>query len=154
MIATNKLDKSFGPVGSFSGIIVFVVGLATVYFSLLALILVLTGAFVGFTYSSAEIDFAGKRVRFLTNLFGIIKTGYWMNVKPDMKIGIAKCRKTWRSYSGGNRELGITNEDYRLILCNSSGRKLMPIKKTENMVSAKSELEAICSQLEIKSIEK
>ena len=152
MVATNKLDKSFGPVGSFSGIIVFVAGLATIYFSLFSLILVLIGAFVGFTYSSTEIDFAGKRVRFLNNLFGIIKTGDWMNVKPNMKIGIAKSRKTWKSYSGGNRELDITNEDYRLILYDSSGRKLMPIKKTENVISAKAELEEICSQLKIKSV--
>lgn len=154
MITTNKLDKSFGPVGSFSGIIVFVAGLATVYFSLFSLILVLIGAFVGFTYSSAEIDFAGKRVRFLNNIFGIIKSGIWMNVKSNMKIGIVKSGKTWKSYSGGNRELDITNEDYRLILYNSSGKKLMPIKKTENMVSAKAELETICSLLQIKSIEK
>jgi hypothetical protein len=154
MITTNKLDKSFGPVGSFSGIIVFVAGLATVYFSLFSLILVLIGAFVGFTYSSVEIDFAGKRVRFLNNIFGIIKSGIWMNVKSNMKIGIVKSGITWKSYSRGNRELDITNEDYRLILYNSSGKKLMPIKKTENMISARAELETICSRLEIKSIEK
>ena len=154
MKISNKLDKSFGPVGSFSGIIVFVAGLATVYFSLFSLILVLIGAFVGFTYSSTEIDFAGKRVRFLNNLFGIIKTGDWINVKPNMKIGITKSRKTWKTYSGGNRELDITNEDYMLILYDFSGRKLMPIKKTKNMISAKTELEAICSQLEIKSVKK
>ncbi len=154
MKISNKLDKSFGPVGSFSGIVVFVAGLATVYFSLFSLILVPIGAFVGFTYSSTEIDFAGKRVRFLNNLFGIIKTGDWINVKPNMKIGITKSRKTWKTYSGGNRELDITNEDYMLILYDFSGRKLMPIKKTKNMISAKTELEAICSQLEIKSVKK
>jgi hypothetical protein len=154
MITTNKLDKSFGPVGSFSGIIVFVVGLATVYFSLFSLILVLIGAFVGFTYSSVEIDFAGKRVRFLNNLFGIIKTGIWMNVKSNMKIGITKYRKTWKTYSGGNRELDITNKGYRLILYKSSGEKIMPVKKADNMDDAKMELETICSQLEIKSMGK
>lgn len=150
----NKLDKSFGPVGSFAGIIVFLAGLGSLYFSGFSLILVLIGAFMGFTYSSTEIDFSRKRVRFLNNLFGVIKLGQWMNVKPDMKLGITKSRKIWKSYSGGNRELDITNEDYRLVLYNSSGKKIMPVKKVDNMNSAKIELETICRQLEIKSMGK
>jgi len=150
----NKLDKSFGPVGSFAGIIVFLAGLGSLYFSGFSLILVLIGAFMGFTYSSTEIDFSRKRVRFLNNLFGVIKLGQWMNVKPDMKLGITKSRKIWKSYSGGNRELDITNEDYRLVLYNSSGKKIMPVKKVDNMNSAKMELETICRQLEIKSMGK
>jgi hypothetical protein len=147
----NKLDKSFGPVGSFAGIVVLLAGLGTLYFSGFSLILVLIGAFMGFTFSSTEIDFDRKRIRFVNNLFGIIKVGTWMNVKPEMKIGIAKSRKTWKTYSGGNRELDITNEDYRLVLYNSSGKKIMPVKKSDNINSAKMELETICRQLEIKS---
>jgi len=68
-----------------------------------------------------------------------------------MKIGIAKSKKIWKSYSVGNRELDITNEDYRLVLYNSSGKKIMPIKKVDNLNSAKMELETICRQLELKS---
>jgi hypothetical protein len=147
----NKLDKSFGPVGSFAGFVVFLAGLGSLYFSWFSLILVLIGGFIGFTFSSTEIDFDRKRIRFVNNLFGIIKVGTWMNVKPEMKIGIAKSRKTWKTYSGGNRELDITNEDYRLVLYNSSGKKIMPVKKSDNINSAKMELETICRQLEIKS---
>ena len=151
MKANNKLDKSFGPVGSFAGIIVFLAGLGSLYFSWYSLILVLIGAFMGFTYSSTEIDFDRKRVRFLNNLFGVIKIGQWMSVKPGMKIGIIKSRKIWKTYSVGNRELDVTNEDYRLVLYDSSGKKIMPVKKADNMNSAKMELETICRQLEIKS---
>lgn len=152
MIIHNKLDQSFGPVGTFSGILVFVAGMATLYFSLYSILLILIGAFVGFTYSSAEIDLGRKRVRLVNNLFGIIKTGTWINVKPDMKIGITRSKKTWRSYSGGNRELDIANEDYRLMLSDFSGKKLIPVSKTSDLHSAKSELEKICNQLEVSSI--
>lgn len=147
MISHNKLDKSFGPVGSFSGIIVFIGGLGTIWLSLFSLILILIGAFVGFSYSSVEIDFDQKRVRFLNNLFGIIKSGQWINVKPDMKIGISKSNKAWRSYSGGNRILDVPSVDYRLILYNASGKKLMPLKKFGDLITAKEELELICRQL-------
>ncbi|MBV5315620.1 MAG: hypothetical protein JZU47_20130 [Prolixibacteraceae bacterium] len=152
MISHNKLDKSFGPVGSFSGIIVFVAGLASVWFSLFSLLLLVIGAFVGFTYSSTEVDSGQKRVRFLNNLFGIIKTGEWLNVKPDMKIGIRRSGKIWRTYSGGNRTLDSTTEDYRLILYDSKGKELMPLAKAENVDSAEAELERICRQLEINKL--
>jgi len=147
----NKLDKSFGPVGSFAGIIVFLAGLGSLYFSWFSLIIVLIGTFMGFTYSSTEIDFERKRIRFLNNLFGVIKLGQWMNVKPDMKLGITRSKKIWKTYSGGNRELDITNEDYHLVLYNPSGKKIMPVKKADTMNSAKMELETICRQLGIKS---
>jgi len=149
MIIHNKLDKSFGPVGSFSGIIVFIGGLGTIWFSLFSLILILIGAFVGFSYSGVEIDFDQKRVRFLNNLFGMIKFGQWVNVKPDMKIGISKSNKAWRSYSGGNRILDVPSKDYRLLLFNASGKKLMPLKKCDNLITARKELDDICEQLEI-----
>ena len=152
MISHNKLDKSFGPVGSFSGIIVFVAGLASVWFSLFSLLLLVIGAFVGFTYSSTEIDFDRKRVRFLNNLFGILKTGEWLNVNPDMKIGISRSGKIWRTYSGGNRTLDRTTEDFRLILYDSKGKELMPLAKTKDVDSAEAELEIICRQLGINKL--
>lgn len=73
MIITNKLGKSFGPVGSFSGMILFVAGFVLTFFYISGLILVLVGAFVGFSTESALIDPEKKRVRFSNNLFGIIK---------------------------------------------------------------------------------
>lgn len=152
MISHNKLDKSFGPVGSFSGIIVFVAGLTSVWFSLFSLLLLVIGAFVGFTYSSTEVDSGQKRVRFLNNLFGIIKTGEWLKVKTDMKIGIRRSGKIWRTYSGGNRTLDSTTEDYRLILYDSKGKQLMPLVKTKDVDSAEAELERICRQLEINKL--
>lgn len=147
MIINNKLDKSFGPVGSFAGIVVFVAGLVSVYYSLFSIILLLIGAFVGFSYSCTLIDVDKKRIRFSNTLFGVIKTGQWLIVNPDMKIGISKSNKVWRSYSRGNRTLDIENKDYRLNLYDSSGKMIMPVRKTSDLNSAKSERQKICNQL-------
>ena len=147
MIINNKLDKSFGPVGSFSGIVVFAAGLISIFYSLSALILLLIGWFLGFSYSCTLIDVNKKRIRFSNTLFGIIKTGQWMDIKTDMKIGIRNSTKVWRSYSQSNRTLDIENKDFRLILYDSSGKMIMPILKVNNLNSAKSELEKICRQL-------
>jgi hypothetical protein len=141
MITNNSLDKSFGTVGSSAGVIVFIAGaiLTCLYFS--ALILVLIGAFVGFTTSSAMIDYGRKRVKFSNNLFGIIRIGKWMSLEPSMTIGIRESNQIYRAYSRGNRALEVTQNDFRLILYDSANKEIMPIKKTESLDAARIELE-------------
>jgi hypothetical protein len=54
------------------------------------LILIIIGAFIGFTTSSTLVDFDKKRIKFSNNLFGIITTGKWTYINSDMKFGIKK----------------------------------------------------------------
>jgi hypothetical protein len=149
MIVKNKLDKSFGPIGSVAGITLLIVGLILVYFSLAGLFLILLGAFVGLTSTSSVIDYEGARMKFSTNLFGIISIGKWVVVSHDMRIGIAKSNKTWRAYSRGNRTLDITNQDFRITLYDSAGHPIMPIKKAETIDLARSECEEFASKLSL-----
>ena len=149
MITRNKLDKAFGPVGNSAGIFLFIAGLIITYFSLTGLILVLIGAFIGFTSTITLVDFDKRRLKFSNNIFGIIPTGLWIIVQKDMKIGIKKSNKVWRAYSRSNRTLDIANNDYRLILYDSAGREIMPIQKSDNLDSAKLDLDKISKKLEI-----
>jgi hypothetical protein len=152
MKTTNRLDKTFGPVASVAGIVLFASGLILVWFSLSALINILLGAFLGFTFSSTEIDFNLKKVRHSDVLFGLIKTGKWMYVKPDMKIGILKSRKTWRTYSRGNRELESPVEDHRLVLFTGAGKMWIPLKKFASAEEAGKELAEWCRRLNIQKL--
>jgi hypothetical protein len=152
MLVNNKLDKSFGPVGSASGILIFAVGLVMAYQSLLALLVALLGAFFGFSYSSTHIDFDQKRVRFSNNLFGIFKTGKWINIEPNMAVGLKKNNRTWRSYSKGNRTYDCTQIDFRLNLYDSNNKIILPLKKVQSVVLAKEELELMANLLGLKPI--
>lgn len=147
MIINNKLDKSFGPVGTIAGITIFVVGVILIYFSLSGAFLILIGAFVGFTSTCTIIDLDNKRVRFSNNLFGIIKTGQWIKLEPSMKIEIKQSNKTWRAYSRGNRSVDITDKDFRLFLINENNKQIMPLMKTISHEKAKTELESLTSLL-------
>jgi hypothetical protein len=149
MTTRNKLDKVFGPVGTSAGIFLFAAGLIITFFSLPGLILVLIGAFVGFTSTSTLIDFDKKRIRFSNNLFGIIPIGQWIYIQTDMKIGIKKSNKVWRAYSRSNRTLDIANNDYRLILYDSKGKEIIPLQKSDNLDSAKLDLDKFSKQLGI-----
>ena len=75
-----------------------------------------------------------------------------MDVKPDMKIGILKSRKTWRTYSRGNRELESSVEDHRLVLFTGAGKMRIPQKKFASAGEAGKELEEWCRQLNIKKL--
>ena len=60
MITRNKLDKTFGPIGSLAGIFLFIAWLIITCFSLTGLILVLMGAFVGFSSTMTLVDFVKR----------------------------------------------------------------------------------------------
>jgi len=152
MTENNKFERSFGPVGSLAGIVVFLAGLVLTFFHLTAFILVLIGAFVGFSSTSTLIDYDRKRVRFSNNLFGIIKIGRWLNIEPSMKIGMKESDLTWRAFSQGNRALDIVNKDYKIILFDSANKEIMPVKKARSKDQAKIDLEGMGSRLGVRML--
>jgi hypothetical protein len=151
MITNNKLDKWFGPVGSTAGIVIFVVGIITIFSSLYGLILIVLGAFVGFTSTSTFIDFEKKRIKFSNNIFGIISTGKWIPVEKTMKIGIEESNVTWSAFSRGNRRLDIEQKDFRIVLYDSDNRELLTLMKTISKESAEVEKEKLCNKLDLKN---
>ena len=154
MIIRNNFEKSFGPVGAPSGVILFITGLIVTCFYFSGVILILIGAFVGFSSTSTFIDYENKRVRFSNNLFGIIRTGKWMNIDHTMKIGISHSDVTWRTFSRGNRTLDITGKEVRIILLDSKNSEIMPLKKADSYESAKTESEEIGNRLGLSWINK
>jgi hypothetical protein len=147
MIKNNKLDKSFGTVGTSAGVFLFIAGIIITCFYISGLILVFIGAFVGFTSTSTLIDYDKKRVKFSNNLFGIIKIGKWIYIEPDMKIRVIKSDVTWRAYGSSNQALDVIAKDFRLILYDSHDKEIMPIKKTGTLDAAKIEIEIECKRL-------
>ena len=147
MKTANKLDKSFGPSGSAAGIFLFVIGAVTTFTSLFGLILVLLGAFLGFTFTCTSIDFETGRIRFSEQLFGIFPYGKWIKTETGMKIGIKESNVTWRTFSRGNRSLDTDVKDFRLILFNAESQEIMPVKKTTSLADALAERKLMCDKL-------
>lgn len=144
MIENNIIEKSFGPVGTFAGIIVFIGGLILIISSFSGAILILIGALFGFSYSSTAIDYDRKRMKFINNIFGLIKTGRWIEVNEMMKIGVIKSNTIWRSFSQSNRSADIEQSDIMMILYGPDNKKIIPIKKIKTLESVESEVENMC----------
>ena len=153
MIIKNILDKPFGPAGTFAGIFIFIVGLiTTVLFSFTGLFLALIGAFFGFTYTSTLVDFERKRVKFSSNLFGLIPTGKWLEINSEMKLGLKKSNRVYRAYSRSNRTIDVNKKDIRLKLCGPNKKQLMELKKFDSVEAAKAGIKEYSEHLGLKCI--
>ena len=78
----NILDFTFGVIGVILGILILAIGIYVSFSSwLVGLTIIIVGAFLAFSHNACFIDFKNKRVKFAALLFGLIKIGYWTNVK-------------------------------------------------------------------------
>jgi hypothetical protein len=147
MIIKNKLDKTFGPFGTSTGFFMFLGGIIATYFSFIGLIIAIIGAFAAFTSTSTLIDAENKKIKFSNNLFGIIPFGKWIDIKPDMKLGLKKSHRGYMGYIRGTQPIGIHYNDIRIILYESDHKQIMPIKKFNSYESSRSEIHDLSSLL-------
>lgn len=147
MIIKNKLDKTFGPFGTSTGFFLLLGGIIATCFSLFCLALVIIGAFVCFTSTSTLIDTDKKKIKHSDNLFGIIRVGKWIDIKPDMKLGLKKTHRGYLGYIRGTQPMGIHYNDIRIFLYASDNKQIMPIKKFDSYEASKSELNNLSTLL-------
>ncbi len=146
----NKLDKPFGPGGTFTGLVIFSAGIGILLYSIgFGIALILIGMFIGFTNSMAYIDTDQKKVRYSNQLFGIIPTGKWVQVTPSMKIILRRNHRGYRMYSRSNRKLDIHQHDYRLVLTDFNGNEIAELKKEKGAREAQKSRTALLKELKI-----
>lgn len=154
-LQTNKMktycpfDKSFGPVGSKAGIIVFVTGVVMLYYAYSAVILLVIGAFFGFSNSGTYIDTGQKRVKFTNNLFGLIPIGKWIDIEPNMSIGVHQSVRVWRAFSWSNQVHDTADQDYRVVLNGVDKKEIIPLFRSEMLNLAQIEAEKLSQALGI-----
>jgi hypothetical protein len=141
MIIKNKLDRTFGPFGTSTGFFMLLGGIIATYYSLIGLLIAVVGAFVAFTSTSTFIDTDNKKIRFSNNLFGILPVGKWIDIKPDMKIGLKKSHRGYLGYIRGIQSIEIHYKDIRIFLYDSEYKEIIPINKFDSYASSENELE-------------
>ena len=140
MTIKNIIYYSFGPFESFAYRLIFEAGCVFAWISLKSILLILGGAFFGFTYLGAQINIKKNKVRNGDVLFGIFSTGKWININPEMLVGIIKWTKVSRIFSWSNRNASIPESDFLIVLFNSEGKKLLTLNKKTSLEQANDEL--------------
>ena len=153
MILKNKFDKLFGPSGSSTGLFLFIGGMVITYFSLMGLVFVFLGAFIGFTYTSTIIDTNKKRVKSRIYIFGVIPYGKWIDIKQEMKLGLKKSNIGYHTSTRGHSR-DFHNKDIRIILYDQNARQIIAIEKFSNKLKEfyKYDFKTFLSELKKKKI--
>ncbi|WP_430810259.1 MULTISPECIES: hypothetical protein [unclassified Carboxylicivirga] len=149
------LGKSFGPVASFSGLVLLLAGLISLaQGAWVGGVLIPLGTFISFTRSCTHIDFDLKRVRSGDKLFGLFVNGRWQKLRTGMYLQVFHSDKLYRNYSRGNRVLDIVQKNNVIRLYDEQGRKvcdLMALKEgsdEEGQLSVMSERLGLISKKE------
>ncbi|MGF7140426.1 hypothetical protein [Roseimarinus sediminis] len=143
----NPIDYSFGPAGRNAGILIFVAGLAVIYFSYLGIALTLVGATMAFTRTTTIIDTREKRIRFDEKLMGIFGFGKWIDLLPAMYLKIEAETRGFSINSQSNKTFNLKEKSYKIILLNQEGEKVMPVKKCRNKQDAENDLTVLATQM-------
>jgi hypothetical protein len=143
VLRNNNQGKFFGPVQVYMGYIFIILGLCCVIYSSATLLLVIPGAFLTFTYNGTIIDTENKRVRPYTTLFGIIRTGKWIEVSGFSGFKIVKSNRRYTSYSRANIKLDLNVSDICLLLVNKNGRRKVVLNRYDNYEDARREMDEL-----------
>jgi len=146
VVINNNLGKFFGPSSSYMGYIFIISAIVAVNYSLLALTLLLPGFFMAFTYNGTIIDTDNKKIKPYTALFGIFKTGKWLDANQFTRFNIIKATKKYTTYSRANVRFDMKMSDIELLLINRNGSKKIVLNKFSNFEDAHKEMEEL-SQL-------
>jgi len=116
MSTLHRLDKSFGPGGSFAGLILVIIGVILVPFYWTTCILIIIGTFFGFSGSASEIDIDKRRVRPCYMFLVIFKYGEWIDIDLFTGIRVVFTTNHYRTFSLSNRTAATKQDDYRVVL--------------------------------------
>jgi hypothetical protein len=142
-IRNNNLGKFFGPSSSYMGYVFIICGIVAASYSPLALTLLIPGFFMAYTYNGTIIDTDKKRLKPYTALFGIIRTGKWIDADQFTRFSIIKATKKYTSYSRANVRFDMDVSDIELLIVNRNGSKKVILNKYSNFEDAHKEMEEL-----------
>jgi hypothetical protein len=146
-LRNNNLGKFFGPSSSYMGYIFIACGIFASAYSLLALTLIIPGVFMAFTYNGTIIDTDKKRLKPYTSLFGIFRTGKWIDTDQFTRFNIIKATKKYTTYSRANVRFDMDVSDIELLIINRNGSKKVVLNKYSNFEDAHKEMEELSGKL-------
>jgi hypothetical protein len=142
-LRNNHLGKFFSPSASYGGYVFIACGIFAAMYSLLALTLLIPGFFMAFSYNGIIIDSNKRKLKPYTALFGIFKTGKWINADHFTRFSIIKATKKYTTYSRASVRFDMSVSDIELLLINRNGTRQVVLNKFSNFEDAHKEMEEL-----------
>jgi hypothetical protein len=136
MISRYRISRLTGPSGVFAGYLLFIFGIASVYFTWTSIPVIIIGAAMAFSYSVTLIDFGSKRFKPALMLFGFIPLGSWSDLDPADQVSVKQMKGSYSAFSRGNRQSFVSVSDYRVILLRDSDKKKVTLARFDTQEGA------------------
>lgn len=149
-VKNYKIEKLFGPSFSFTGYVFIAVGIITLKYSLSSIALVIAGIFISFTTIGTLIDTDKRRIKSYTMLFGIIRTGRWIEIDNTFVFKICKSRRRYTTYSRANLRNNMYISDIKLELSQPETGKKLLVNRYDNYEDASREMNELSDKLDLK----
>jgi hypothetical protein len=146
-VRNNKFGKFFGTSLTYSGYAFIIAGLLMVSTSVMALLLIIPGFFIAFTYYGTIIDAENKRVKPYISLFGFIRTGKWIETVKFSNFVIEKSTRKFTAYSRANIALESRITEINLAITNNDGKVKVVLNKHKSFEDAQKEKEELSKAL-------
>ena len=125
-----------------------VIGLVTVQYALLGLLIIPIGIFLAFSKYGIILDDILNQYRVYASYFGI-KTGDWEDLEKMPDIAILKSRESSTTYSGSIMSNIHEDEFYKVFLLSPSHRKKVLVIKTKQKDNAQKVVDEITGKFDI-----
>jgi hypothetical protein len=146
-LRNNNLGKFFSPSASFAGYVLIIAGVLAISYSFVSLVLIIPGSFMAFTYTGTIIDIDNKRVKPYISLFGIFKTGKWIDINQFTRFSIVKVTNNYTSFSRANVRFDYPISNIRLLLIQKEGSLKIVINKFSKFEDARREKDGLSTIL-------
>ncbi len=145
-IISNRIDQTFGYVGSFSGGVLLLVGLLSIN-SWAGIVLILVGSLFTFSYSGTRINTDTKMYKQYTKIFGLFMVGDWESIELFTSITVLKNDSVSTVSSQSNRQVSSKANNYMVIMIDDELRYRIPLCKSKTEEGAYEEAAKLSQKL-------
>ncbi len=145
-IISNRIDQTFGAVGTFTGGILLLVGILTIN-SWAGVVLVLVGSLFTFSYTGTRINTDTNMLKQYTKLFGLFMVGDWESMNPYTSITVLKNNSSSTISSQSNRRISSKPNNYLVYMLSDDLRLRIPILKIKTKDGALQEARILSEKL-------
>ncbi|MBA7529526.1 hypothetical protein ES705_21724 [subsurface metagenome] len=132
MIENYRFDKLVGPSGRIAGCILLLFGILTVYFTLSAIPIILTGLAMLLSFKGTRINTEKKAYQSYFALFGFLRIGVWLPFEKSDKIIVQTFKDKQAVFSWSNRQNDSKKQEFRILLLTTYNAKKKVLAKFEN----------------------
>jgi hypothetical protein len=142
MIIRNNINLFFTKAGLIAGILFIITGIwISVLYTIKGVLVILIGAFLGFSTETTLIDSVKKKIVHATMWVGLINLDGWIDIKTGMSLRIQKPEYSYLLSGKKRRRIEKGDDFYYMLLFDEKDEFILPIKKYKLKQDAENDLQ-------------